>query len=154
MAQRPKNSAADRERWEQEMRKYKVDFISQTLDLTDEQRQKFEPMYTEMDAKLEDLQRNLRDKEQLLRKKGDAATDSEYQALAKEEFEMRANESRIEMSYYPKFKALLSSRQLYRLKHAERKFMRNLMERKGNPGDNRPGSGQTNGKGRGAGADR
>lgn len=144
-----KPNHADRQRWEQEMRKYKTDFISNELGLTNEQREKFVPLYTDMDTQIEALNAELRKKEQTLRQKGDAATDAEYDRLAREEFELRGRENRIEMSFYPKFRTVLTSRQLYRLKHVERKFMRQLMNMR--QGNGRPARSQGQGQGEGHG---
>ena len=46
----------DRETWMKEMQQFKNDFISRKLDLTDEQKSKFLPLYNQMDEEVRGIQ--------------------------------------------------------------------------------------------------
>ncbi len=124
--QRP--SERERESWMKEIQQYKNDFIAKKLELTDEQRAKFLPLYNSMD---EEIRRAQEESEQLYRqtlKKGDKATDLEYEKAAEAAYELKGRENEIEMRYFKEYKGILSSRQLFKLKDAERDFTRELMK--------------------------
>lgn len=131
------NQKNDRERkqWNTEMRRYKADFIAKELDLTEEQKAKFVPLYEEMDAKTAQLNDEARKMEREVSKKGDKATDTEYEKTAEALYEAKSKEAALQMEYFNKFKTILSKKQLFELKGAERKFTRKLMEhQRNNPG--------------------
>lgn len=56
-----------------------------------------------------------------------SATDTEIESAARAVFEQKAREGQVEISYFSKFKDVLSSRQLLSLKNADRKFTQQLM---------------------------
>lgn len=118
---------AERERWFKEMRQYKHEFIAKELDLTKEQQKKFFPLYDEMESSTRKLNRDTRAMERRVRDSGEKATDIEYEKAAEAMFELKAKEGAIEQSYLKKFKTVLTPRQLYKLKVAERKFTREVM---------------------------
>lgn len=124
-AQRP--TGREREVWMKEMQQYKNDFIAKKLSLTDEQKAKFIPLYNAMD---EEIRKTQDEAEQLYRqtlKKESAATDLEYEKAAEAVYELKGRENAIEMKYFKDFKTILTPRQLFKLKDAERDFTRQLM---------------------------
>lgn len=124
-AQRP--SGRERDVWMKEMQQYKNDFIAKKLSLTSEQEAKFLPIYNSMD---EEIRKAQDEAEQLYRQtltKGKKATDLEYEKAAEAVYELKGRENEIEMKYFSKFKAILSPKQLFQLKDAERDFTRQLM---------------------------
>lgn len=79
----------------------------------------------------EEIRRAQEESEQLYRqtlKKGDKATDLEYEKAAEAAYELKGRENEIEMRYFKEYKGILSSRQLFKLKDAERDFTRELMK--------------------------
>ena len=82
-----------------------------------------------MDAEIGRLNHEMRQLERNIRKNGEKVTDTEYEKAAEAQFEIRTKEAAIERSYFPKFKQILTPRQLYELKNAERDFNRNLMDK-------------------------
>lgn len=122
------DDAAKSERWRKEMRQYKANFISTELNLTEQQREKFVPLYEEMDDKLDQESRAARKIEKEVEKKGSAATEADYDKATEAMFSLRSKEATIEMTYYTKFAKLLNKQQMFKLKGAERKFMRKVME--------------------------
>ena len=120
----------DREQWRRDMQQLKVDFMAKELKLSEAQKAEFGPLLTSMDDEIEAVATTLRKTEKNLEKKGDAATDAEYRTAAEAMFEQRAKESAIEKSYYTKFSKILTPKQLFKFKQAERKFMMKLMEKR------------------------
>mgnify|MGYP005945012801 CR=1 FL=1 len=124
--QRP--SGREREVWMKEMQQYKNDFIAKKLNLTDEQKAKFVPLYNSMD---EEIRKAQQEAEQLYRqtqKKGEKASDLEYEKAAEAVYELKGRENTIEMKYFSDFKEILSPKQIFQLKDAERDFTRQLMK--------------------------
>jgi len=120
-----KNSKADKKEWFAKMRQHKHDFIEDELDLTDEQEDKFFPMYDAMEDELHKLNRETRKLEKQVADKN--ATDVEYDAASKAIIELKKKEADIELKYFDKFKTVLSSKQIFELKRAEKKFTRKIM---------------------------
>jgi hypothetical protein len=58
----------------------------------------------------------------------DDASNTEMESAARAVFEQKNREGEIEMSYFDKFKTILSSKQLLRLKNTERKFTQSLVQ--------------------------
>ncbi len=127
-AQNHRPDGREREVWLKEMQQYKNDFIAKKLTLTDEQKAKFIPLYNSME---EDIRKAQEEAEQLYRqtyKKGEKATDLEYEKAAEAVYELKGRENNIEMKYFSDFKEILSPKQLFQLKNAERDFTRQLMK--------------------------
>lgn len=125
-AQRP--SGRERESWMKEMQQFKNDYIAKKLNLTDEQRAKFLPLYNSMDEEIRKVQEET---EQLTRQtvaKDGKATDLEYEKAAEAVYELKGRENDIEMKYFNEYKAILSPEQLFKLKDAEKDFTRELMK--------------------------
>lgn len=125
-AQRP--SGRDRESWMKEIQQYKNDFIAKKLELTDEQRAKFMPLYNSMDEEIRKVQE---ESEQLSRQtlaKDGKATDLEYEKAAEAMYELKGRENDIEMKYFNEYKTILTPKQLFKLKDAEKDFTRELMK--------------------------
>ncbi len=79
-AQKP----TDRERqvWMKEMQQYKNDYISRKLELSEEQKTKFLPIYNRMESEIRKISDQTMRMEREVRKKGDAATDLECEKAA------------------------------------------------------------------------
>ncbi len=125
----PTKSQTDR--WYNEMRAYKTEYIANALDLTPEQKEKFVPVYNAMNSELDKISQETRTLERKV-SKNEKASDLEYEKAAEALFEMRSREGAVDQRYYQQFKAILSKKQLFKLKAAERHFGRHLMkEREG-----------------------
>lgn len=118
----------DRKKWLKEIQEYKHEFLIKELDLTKEQQEKFLPMYDEMDCKIRQVNDQARDYQRKIRQMKDKASELEYEKAAEAQFEVKAKEGEIEKSYFSKFKTVLTPKQLFRLKHAEWKFTKELMK--------------------------
>lgn len=118
---------ARRRQWTKEMQQAKIEFMTKQLELTDEQKEKFVTVYTAMDNELgklryetDRLRHSIKGKKQV--------TDLEYEKAAEAMFEFKAKEADIELKYLPKFKEMLTPKQLFKFKGAEMKWMRQLMK--------------------------
>lgn len=128
LAQGQRPSGRDRESWMKEIQQYKNDYIAKKLELTDEQRAKFLPLYNAMD---EEIRKAQDESEQLSRQtlsKEEKATDLEYEKAAEAMYELKGRENAIEMKYFNEYKTILTPRQLFKLKDAEKDFTRELMK--------------------------
>lgn len=126
-AQKP--TSRERQTWMKEMQQYKNDYISHKLELTDEQKAKFLPLYNRMEDEVRNMADQAMRMDREVRKKGDAATDLEYEKAAEAQFELKAKEAQVELKYLNEFKGVLSPKQLFKLKKAERDFSRELMKK-------------------------
>ncbi|MCM1032230.1 MAG: hypothetical protein NC405_00575 [Odoribacter sp.] len=121
-------SPDDRQRWLQEIRTYKHEFLTKELDLSRDQQNRFFPLYDEMEDRIESINAQTREIED--RVSGDAtAGDIELTNAARALFELKKSEGDIELEYFDKFKDILQPRQLLMLKNAERSFTRQLVNR-------------------------
>lgn len=121
-------SQEDRRKWFREMTQYKHEFLAKELDLNKEQEAKFFPLYDKMEAETRELQRQTRKMEKDVADKGKKATDLDYEKAAEALQEQKGKESAIEMRYFNQFKTVLTKKQLFRLKQAERKFTQAIMD--------------------------
>lgn len=127
-AQAQEKQRIDRKEWFEELRRYKHDFLSEQLKLTKEQQEKFFPMYDEMENSIEKVNREARGMEHKIMKAKGNVSDLEYEKAAEAMYEAKGKEAAIERQYFTKFKTVLTPRQLFGLKCAERMFMHKLMK--------------------------
>ncbi|MDE7426630.1 MAG: Spy/CpxP family protein refolding chaperone [Muribaculaceae bacterium] len=102
-----------------EYRSFQRDFFAKQLNLTADQREKFCPLYEEMQNRLDKLAQETFTAGKALENDKDA-TEAELEAFARKSFEQRKLEGEIEMEYYEKFKTILTPKQLSRIKLTER----------------------------------
>ncbi len=117
-----------RRAWNQEMQSVKTDYIARKLDLTQQQRELFIPLYTQMESEIRKINDETRSLQEQIIKKGKSCTDLEYEKAAEAMFELRGKENAIELEYLKKFKKILTPRQLFELKDAEHNFTKELMK--------------------------
>lgn len=120
-------SKGDRQKWFKEMREYKHSFLAKELELTEKQQEEFFPLYDAMESETHKANKDVRQIEKDLSDKGNNVTDSEYEKAAEALFKLKSKEADIEMSYFEKFKNVLTKKQLFQLKGAEWKFTRKIM---------------------------
>lgn len=118
---------ADRTRWLSEIRNYKHDFLVRELELTKEQQRDFFPLYDEMEDEIERINAETRELESKASENSEAS-ELEIENAARTVFEQKRAEGQVEMTYFDKFKEILTPRQLLRLKNSERKFTQELVK--------------------------
>lgn len=119
-------SSTDRERWLDEIRNLKHDYLAKELNLTREQQNEFFPLYDAMQDEIEQLNTRTRELEAAI-SSDESASDLQVENAVRTVFEQRRAEGQIEMTYFDKFRDILNPRQLLQLKDAERKFTRQLV---------------------------
>lgn len=122
-----KGKKMDRKEWFAHMRQHKHDFIAKELGLAKDQQTKFFPIYDAMEDEIFKVNRETRKLEKQVAN-NKAATDVEYDAATKAIIDLKKKESAIELKYFDKLKTVISSKQLFILKKAERKFTHNIMK--------------------------
>jgi len=120
-------SQSDRDRWLNELRTYKHEYLVKELSLSKEQQRDFLPLYDSMEDEVERINAETRELEAKAVDNAEAS-DLEIENAARTLFEQKRAEGQIEMTYFEKFKEILSPRQLLRLKNAERKFTQQLVK--------------------------
>jgi len=116
----------DRERYISELRNYKHEFLARELNLSREQQREFFPLYDKMEDEIFGINDDIREIERKI-ESSDDVSDIELESAAQIIYSQKLREGEIEMEYYPKFKEILDSRQLLRLKNTERKFTQRLV---------------------------
>ena len=129
MAQR-QLSEEDRQRWTQKMRQYKHDFLIKELDLTREQQNEFFPLYDAMEDEVNSLTIQTRELESKIAA-SERTSDVEYSSAARTFFEQKGKEAEIEMMYFEKFENILTPRQIFKLRAAERHFTGRVLRHHG-----------------------
>lgn len=112
--------------WTQEMLQYKHDFIAEQADMTQQQRDKFMPLYEAMEKEIFAANRTARDMAKKV-SNNSRATDQDYANAAKAMSQVKVKEGEIEGRYFEKFSRILSKKQLFLLKQAEIKFRRQMI---------------------------
>lgn len=128
-AQKNRGAKPDRKEWMAKMREVKHEFLSKELQLTDAQKKEFFEIYDKSQEARHKIEHDARQREKVIEQKGDAATDAELEAIVNDQFTMEARLNKVDREYLPQMRKVLTLRQLSKLKHAERKFMRKLMEK-------------------------
>ena len=103
--------------------------MAKELQLTEAQKKEFFEVYDKNQEARHRIEQEARQHEKALEQKGDAATDAEIDAVIAEQFSIEERLAKVDKEYLPQFRKTLTRRQLAKLKHAERKFMRKLMEK-------------------------
>ena len=104
----------------------KIAFITNRVSLTQEQAQKFWPLYNEFSARRRELNRSGR----LLRRDvTDGMTDQQIRENFNQAFAMRQQELNLEKDYFDKFQKVIALRQVVQLFQAERDFTKEVIKR-------------------------
>lgn len=127
------NAFAQNKSDQQSARKEKVEsmriaFITQKLNLTTEDAQKFWPIYNEFNKKREELNTNKRNELKGLRGNVDSLSDKQVESLVNQEIAYKQKSIDLQKEYYSKFKSVLSIKKIAKLYRAEDMFARHLLE--------------------------
>lgn len=118
---------AAREQWMKEMRQKKHDFLIRELDLAPSQQEPFFKAYDALEDKIIALGEQARNTEREV-KKMENPTDADYDRAIEELYELKGREYLAEKAAQEQFSKILTKRQMFKLKGAERKFFRTLMK--------------------------
>lgn len=108
-----------------EINEYRLKYLAQEMELTDEQKPKFVELYNQMTAERKTNFDKLRAAEKKL--KGNLS-DAEYKAQVNVVSDCKVHDAQIVKDYDAKFEKFLSAKQIYKMKEAEEKFRKRLRE--------------------------
>ncbi|WP_439879840.1 Spy/CpxP family protein refolding chaperone [Pontibacter sp. MBLB2868] len=104
----------------------KIAFITDRLNLTPEQAQKFWPVYNEYENKRRDLMKNYRSG---YRRNLDELTDQEAKDRLEEMIDIKEKELALEKEYIARYQKVLAPKQIIQLYRADRDFTKLLLKR-------------------------
>ena len=104
----------------------KIAFLTNRVTLTQEQAQRFWPVYNEFSGRRRELNRSGR---QLRRDIGEGISDQQIRENITQSFAMRQQELNLEKEYFEKFQKVISLRQVAQLFLAERDFTKEVIRR-------------------------
>lgn len=121
-AETPDNKPQQENKWMNEVRNFKHSFLIKETEMTEEQSKEFIPLYTEMENKIYQANRDARKMEQDISRSQQEISEDEYLATATALSQVKAKEAEIENHYFTLFSNILSKKQLFLLKRAENRF--------------------------------
>jgi len=118
----------------------KTSFITTEINLTPAEAEKFWPVYNEMQAKKEEINKNFHKLNKTLKNSNiDDLTDKQAEELANNEITHEQQLLDLKKEYHEKYNAILSSKKIAKLYLAEKKFNRYLINQiKKDGGDKKP----------------
>ena len=114
-----------------DMYQAKHEMIIEELGLTPTQQKQFMPLYEQMEREIYQVNRTARALAAEVETKKNPS-DRDYEAAASALSNTRVQEGDIEAKYFEKFSKILSKKQLFQLKQAERKFTQQMISKKRN----------------------
>ena len=120
-----------RSKFATDMYQAKHEMIIEELGLTPTQQKQFMPLYEQMEREIYQVNRTARALAAEVEKKKNPS-DRDYEAAASALSNTRVQEGDIEAKYFEKFSKILSKKQLFQLKQAERKFTQQMISKKRN----------------------
>ena len=117
----------------------KVAFITDQLQLTPEEAQKFWPVYNQFNSQKEDMNRDFMLTNQKLKKNVDTMTDKDASDLADSYIKHAQKVVDLQKEFHGKLKDVLPPKKLLKLYNVERDFQRLLLQRLG---ERKPGGRQ------------
>lgn len=122
--------SAQGNKWAQEMLEAKHKMLIEQVELTEAQQKQFMPVYEEMEREIYQTNKAARSLAATVAKKGNAATEADYQQAAEALSNAKVKEGEIEAKYFAKFTKILSKKQLFLLKQAENNFTRSMLQQR------------------------
>ncbi|MBC8082028.1 MAG: hypothetical protein H7Z21_02350, partial [Hymenobacter sp.] len=116
----------------------KIAYITEKISLTQDQAQRFWPVYNEFTTKRRELNRRMR---QLRTDDPDALSDAQIKENLAQALAIRQQEVTLEKEYFDKFQKVLSIRQVGKLYQAERQFTKEVLQRVANRRGSPPAGG-------------
>ncbi len=115
------------EKFHREMREFKIKFLAQEMELREDQVKSFADLYNKMSDERHAALEAGRKAEERLRGLQNP-TEADYRAASDAISAARDKEAGIRQKYEAKFKKLLTPKQMFKMKEAERKFRGRLRD--------------------------
>lgn len=112
---------------EEYIRTQKIAFISTELALTQEEAEKFWPIYNEYDAKIEEIRKERKGYHKELKTMNDLSDDKAYE-LTEKILDCDSREADVRKEYLAKFAEVLGKKKAAKVFYAEEKFKRELLK--------------------------
>lgn len=116
----------------EKVRSLKIAYITQELELTAKEAEKFWPVYNEYDRKIRGLERNERMKVRTIIKESNGyknLNDNQADEILNRIYKIEGQIFDTKKEMDQKLSKVISKKKILRLKHIEREFVRNLMNR-------------------------
>ena len=116
----------------EKVRSLKIAYITQELELTAKEAEKFWPVYNEYDRKIRGLERNERNKVRTIIKESNGyknLTDDQAADILNRIYKIERQILDTKKEMDQKLSKIISKKKILRLKHIEREFVRNLMNK-------------------------
>ena len=104
-----------------------IAFLTNKLDLTPDEAQKFWPVYNEFQKKREDIHKKHREEVKGAKENFDSLSDKQVEKIVDNEMVFRQKNLDLEKEYHAKFKLVLPVKKVAKLYHAEDMFARHLL---------------------------
>ena len=124
----------------QEIKAQRTAFLTQRLDLTPEEAQRFWPVYNQYDKEAEAVRKEMREAHRTIKKDSDL-TDAEASAAIDKELAGRQKELDLRRKYAAEFKKVVGPVKTLKLAKAERDFNKELIKRMRDRMEDRRGGG-------------
>lgn len=112
-----------------EIKAQKVAYITQKINLTAEEAQKFWPIYNEYTSKRDELHRAKRVANKQNHAANESLTEAQAEVQLKNYIENQKKELELEIEYIAKFKAIVGAQKVVLLHKAEHDFKEELLKR-------------------------
>jgi hypothetical protein len=126
----PPKTKADRQQEKRDnIESMKIAFLTNKLDLTPDEAQKFWPVYNQYQDKLHELRKQRRMNERGAKKNLDELSDKEIEQAIEDDLASRQKELDLQKEYNTKFQAVLPIRKVSKLYAAEEQFKIVLLDK-------------------------
>lgn len=112
---------------QEQVKAAKIGFITRELNLSEEEAQKFWPVYNKFDNEREAHRRKMMALRLEANQDGDAMTEKEAEAAVEQYLQLRQEEVDLEKRFYQSVKKVLPAEKVARLFQAEKRFQRELL---------------------------
>jgi len=113
----------------EEIESFRIAFFTRQLNLSSEEAKKFWPVYNEMQAEMQKLQKDRKNRHREIKDNQDNLSDAELEKLINDEMSSRQKELDIEKKYHDRFKQILSMKKLAIYYRAQEGFKRELIRK-------------------------
>lgn len=107
----------------------KKSYLKQCIPLSDEEAEKFFPLYNELEKKKFDIMAPIYKESRKIRKSTEPVSDEAYSAAADKLAELPVKIAAIEREYFAKFKQILSPKQMFMFFNCENSFGKSFLKK-------------------------
>ncbi|MDQ3048864.1 MAG: hypothetical protein M3R27_15035, partial [Bacteroidota bacterium] len=125
----PKANQEQRQEKKENIEAMKVAFLTNKLDLSPEEAQKFWPVYNQYTDKMQELRKKRKQEEREMKSGIDELSDKEVEVMVENEMSFREKELTLQKEYHSKFKSVLPIKKVAKLYRAEEQFKRVLLDK-------------------------